>query len=133
MNILLWLLQILLALHTAAGAMFKFSHTPLQTNASLKMIPTSGWLAMSILELLCSLALIVPAFRKPLGILVPMAAIYIAAEMVLFTGLSLSSGHADSGSITYWLVVAAVCAFIAYGRFGLKPLVGALVRGRGAS
>jgi len=120
MNILLWVLQILLALHTAVGAVWKFSN-PEQTVPSLKVIPHGAWLALSGFELLFSLALILPAVHKPLGILAPIAAVCIAVEMVLFTGLHFSSGETNHGPIVYWLVVAAICAFIAYGRFVLKP------------
>ncbi len=122
MNILLWVLQILLALHTAIGAVWKFSNSAVQTMPSLGSIPNGVWLAMSIVELLCALGLIVPAFYKPLAILAPVAALYIAAEMLLFSGLSIFSGSVDSGSLIYWLVVAVISAFIAYGRFALKPL-----------
>jgi hypothetical protein len=120
MNILLWVLQVLLAVHTAIGAVWKFSN-PAQTVPSLKAIPDGVWLGMSVLELLCALALILPAFSKSLGMLVPIAAAFIAAEMLLFTGLHLYSGEAGYGPVIYWLVVAAVCAFIAYGRLVLKP------------
>jgi hypothetical protein len=34
----------------------------------------------------------------------------------------LSSGSTASGELVYWLVVAAICAFVAYGRFALEPL-----------
>jgi DoxX-like family len=121
MNILLWVLQILLALHTIIGAVWKFSHSAEQTMPSLKAIPHGVWLAMSVFELLCSLGLILPAFYKPLAILAPIAAACIAAEMLLFCGLHVYSGDANYGPMIYWLVVAAICAFIAYGRFVLKP------------
>lgn len=121
MNIVLWVLQILLALHTAMGAMWKFSHSAEQTMPSLKAIPHGVWLSMSVIELLCSLCLILPAFYKSLAILVPVAAILIAVEMLLFCGLHIRSGDANYGPMIYWLVVAAICAFIAYGRFVLKP------------
>jgi uncharacterized membrane protein len=120
MNILLWALQILLALHTAIGAVWKFSN-PEQTVPSLKAIPHGVWLGMGVFELLCSLALILPALSKPLGILAPLAAACIAAEMLLFTGLHIRSGDAKYGPVIYWLVVAAICAFIAYGRLVLRP------------
>ncbi len=120
MNILLWVLQVLLALHTAVGAVWKFSN-PEQTVPSLKAIPHTVWLAMSVFELLCSLALILPALNKPLAILAPIAAGCIAAEMLIFCGLHLRSGDASYGPMIYWLVVAAICVFIAYGRFILKP------------
>ena len=120
MNILLWVLQIFLALHTAVGAVWKFSNSE-QTVPSLKAIPHGVWLAMSVIELLCSVALILPIFNKRLAILAPIAAALIAAEMLLFCALHLSSGDTNYGPMIYWLVVAAICAFIAYGRFVLKP------------
>ena len=121
MNILLWLLQIALALHTAMGAVWKFSNSE-QTVPSLKAIPHGVWLAMGVFELLCSIALILPVFNKRLGILAAIAATCIAAEMLLFSGLHLYSGDTNYGPMIYWLVVAAICAFIAYGRFALKHL-----------
>jgi hypothetical protein len=120
MNILLWVLQILLALHTAMGAMWKFSNSAEQTMPSLKAIPHGVWLAMSVLELLGSLCLIVPGFHKPLAILAPIAAACIAAEMLLFCGLHTYSRDATYGPMVYWLIVAALCAFIIYGRLVLK-------------
>ena len=53
---------------------------------------------------------------------VPIGALCIAAEMLLFTGVHLFSGDSNYGQVIYWLVVAAICAFIAYGRFVLKRL-----------
>lgn len=124
MNILLWILQILLAVHTVIGAVWKFSN-PAQTMPSLSAIPNGVWLGMSVVELLCALGLVLPIFYKPLASLVPLAAIVIAAEMLLFCALHIASGDGSYGPMIYWLVVAAVCVFIAYGRFALKPLVAA--------
>ena len=120
MNILLWVLQIVLALHTAMGAVWKFSNSE-QTVPSLKAIPHGLWLAMSIFELLCSLGLMLPALNARLAVLAPIAAACIAAEMLLFSGLHLYSREANHGEMIYWLVVAAVCIFIVYGRLVLKP------------
>jgi hypothetical protein len=120
MNLLLWILQILLALHTVIGAVWKFTNSE-QTVPSLNAIPHGVWLTMSALELLCSLALIVPAFNKSLAILVPIGAGFIVAEMLFFCGVQMYSGDANYGHMMYWLVVAALCAFIAYGRV-LKPI-----------
>lgn len=120
MNILLWVLQILLALHTVTGAVWKFFNSE-HSVPSLAAIPHGAWLSLSVFELACALGLVIPALSKPLGILAPIAALGIAAEMLLFCGLHLASGDPNHGSMIYWLVVAAVCAFIAYGRFVLKP------------
>lgn len=121
MNVLLLVLQVLLALHTVTGAMWKFFNSP-QTVPSLTAIPQGAWLSLSVFELLCSLGLILPAFSKPLGIFAPIAAACIAAEMFLFTGVAIHSGDVNYGQVTYWLVVAAICAFIGYGKIALRPL-----------
>jgi hypothetical protein len=102
------------------GAVWKYSNSE-QAVPSLNAIPHGVWLAIGVLELLCSVGLIVPAFYKPLAILVPLAAACIAVEMLIFCGLHLRSGDANHGPMIYWLVVAAVSAFIGYGRFALKP------------
>ncbi|MGA8707973.1 MAG: hypothetical protein WB646_13405 [Steroidobacteraceae bacterium] len=119
MNVLLWVLQILLALHTVVGAIWKFSN-PERTVPSLQAIPHQVWLGMSAFELICSVALILPAMSKPLAILAPIAAVCIAAEMLFFCVVGVHSGQPQRSQITYWLVVAAIGAFIAYGRFVLK-------------
>jgi uncharacterized membrane protein len=122
MNIFLWVLQVLLALHTIMGAVWKFSHSAEQTIPSLKAIPTGLWQTLGGLELVIALCLILPAFYKPLVVLVPIAAICIAIEMLLFCGLHIASDDNTYNAIVYWLVVAAICAFIAYGRLVLRPL-----------
>jgi hypothetical protein len=116
MNILLWILQILLALHTVIGAVWKFSN-PEQSVPGLAMIPHGAWLALSVFEIICALALILPVFKKPLMKWAPLAAIGIAAEMLLFCVVHLSSGDSDYSHLIYWLVIAVICAFIAYGRW----------------
>jgi len=121
MNIALWILQALLAAHTAMGAVWKFSNSA-QAVPSLAAIPHALWMTMAGLEILVSVALVLPALIASLGIVVPIAAASIALEMLMFVMLSLRSGHAATGEIIYWLVVAAVCLFIAYGRFVIRPL-----------
>jgi hypothetical protein len=121
MNVLLWVLQLALALHTAAGAMFKLAKSE-QTVPSLHALPHAVWTGMAVVDALCVLALIVPVFRRRLGVLAPVAAVFIAAEMLLITGVHFASGAGANEQVTYWLVVAAVCAFIAYGRFALRPV-----------
>lgn len=121
MNIALWVLQVLLAAHTAVGAVWKFSNSE-QTVPSLGALPHGVWLGLSGIELLCALALVLPALSRRMGSLVPVAAVVIAAEMLLFCVLHLVSGDPSHGQMIYWLVVAAICAFIAYGRLVLRPL-----------
>ena len=121
MNLFVWVLQILLALHTVMGAVWKFSNSE-QMVPSLKAIPHEAWLAMSVVEVVCALCLILPALRKRMAKLAPLGAAGIAAEMLLFTALTIFSAEPDYGHVTYWLAVVAVCAFVAYGRLVWKPL-----------
>ena len=122
MNIFLWIIQMALALHTTMGAVWKFSHTPEQTMPSLKAIPQGVWIGIAIFELLCALVLVLPVIYKPSASLAPWAPVGIGAIMIVYCGLHLFSGATNFGPMIYWLVVAAVCAFLAYGRFALKPL-----------
>jgi hypothetical protein len=122
MNVLLWVLQILLALHTTSGALWKLSRSA-QTVPSLAAIPPAAWHTMSVVELVAAVCLVLPAFSRRLPVLstlAPWAAGYIAAEMLLYSGLDLFSGHSDPSHLIYWLVVATISAFIAYGRSARK-------------
>lgn len=121
MNILLWVLQVLLALHTATGAVWKFSHSSASV-PSLKAIPQGVWLALSGIELLCCVALLLPLVSRRTGRWAPLAACAIAAEMLLFVLVHLVSSQSAPGEIVYWLVVASLCAFLAYGRFVRAPI-----------
>jgi len=120
MNIVFWILQVLLALHTAIGGVWKFSN-PAQNIPSLAVIPSGMWLGLAVLELSCALDLVLPALVPRLGIVAPAAAVFIAAEMLVFSALHLSSGQTEHGPMIYWLVTAVFAATVAYGRFVLVP------------
>lgn len=121
MNITLWIFQVLLALHTIMGAIWKLSNPAEKAIPSLKAIPHSVWISMSVIEFVLSICLILPAFDKSLGMLVPIAAACIAAEMLLFCIVHLFSGEKNNSPIIYWSVVEAICVFIICGRFVLSP------------
>lgn len=124
MNIVLWILQVLLALHTAMGAVWKFSNS--EQTASLQALPHAVWLGLSVLELACVVGLLLPAVNTTWGRkTAPSAAAFIAAEMLLFSAVHFASGATDHGQVIYWMVVAALCAFLAWGRVWLKPFRGA--------
>lgn len=120
-NIVLWTLQILLALHTLIGAGWKTMNAA-QSVPSLAAIPHSIWIALIGVEVLCAVGLVIPALLPALGFLVYIAAVGIALEMLLFCGVHLRSGTGQPGEIAYWLGVALVCAFIVVGRTRIAPL-----------
>lgn len=119
MNVVLWVLQVLLAAHTAIGAVWKFSNSVEETMPTLGAIPHGVWLGLGAVELLVAAALVVPALSSSLAILAPLAAAFIVFEMLLFSGVHLASGASDHGPMIYWLVVAALAGFVVYGRFVL--------------
>ncbi len=119
MNALLWTLQILLALHTAVGAVWKWKSPP-GTMPSLAAIPESIWLGMSDAELTCAVALLLPVARNASA--APIAAVFIVAEMVAFVAVHLASGSTNPGPLFYWGIVAALAAFVVYGRLVLRPI-----------
>lgn len=122
MNVLLWILQSLLAAHTLMGAVWKFS-TPAQSLPSLAAIPPPAWLGLSIVEIACTIALILPALGVRFAHAPVIAAFVIAAEMVLYCALHFVSSGKEHGQLIYWLIVAAFCLFVAYGRLSLEPHV----------
>ena len=115
MNIFLWVLQVLLALHTMMGAVWKLSNSE-QIVPSLKTIPHKVWMVLILMEVICSLALLLPAFISGLALFAPIAAICIASEMLFFSGVHIFSDYKKYSPMMYWLVVAALCVCIAYGR-----------------
>lgn len=121
MNIFLWILQFLLAAHTIIGAIWKFSN-PVETLPSMAAMPAQLWLILSFFEFICAAALILPIFKKSLGKIISYGALGIAAEMFLFTWFHKASGSDDHGQIVYWMIVAAICVFIAIARMKLKPV-----------
>ena len=59
-------------------------------------------------DLICTICLVLSAFIPSLGLLGRLAAIGIAAEMLLFSGVHLSVEAEDNLSMFYWLGVAAI-------------------------
>ncbi|MEZ4897211.1 MAG: DoxX family protein [Saprospiraceae bacterium] len=121
MNIVLWILQILLALHTLTGAIWKFTNSEQRVD-SLNAIPHGVWQGLSIVEILCAAGLILPLLVKRLRRLAPWSAVAIGVEMLFFCMVFLVSGAQSYGELIYWLVVAAICGVIAYGRWAIKPM-----------
>lgn len=121
MSIFLWILQVLLALHTGMGAGWKLSNSE-QGISSLSAIPHKLWIALIPFELICAAGLVIPVVAPSFGYLVPVAALGIAAEMLVFSGVHLKSGEKQNGPMFYWLGVAALCAIVAVGRLVISPL-----------
>ena len=124
MNIVLWIIQILLALlFVFAGGM----KLVMSTEALIAMGPPDqivfpGWFYkfIGLCELLGGLGLVLPGLLRRQQHLTPLAALGLAIIMigaVATTVMAFGAAAAISPLIT-----GLLCAFVAYGRWQLRPL-----------
>jgi len=124
-NLLLWIGQVLLAL---AFVGVGYTHTFTFEQASIRQ--GMGWMAdvgrdrmriIGILEILGAIGLVLPAATGVLPWLTPVAATALAVLMVLAAVLHLR--RPDEGrNIVVNVILGAIAALIAYGRFVVDPL-----------
>jgi uncharacterized membrane protein YphA (DoxX/SURF4 family) len=122
MNTLLWVLQILGALlYGASGVMKVFMFDEISKDVpSFGALPREVWMALGILELVCTAGLILPgALRWKPGLTV-VAASVLAIESLVFIGVHIK--YREIAPIVMSGMLGLIMAFIAYGRAVLKPL-----------
>src|SRR6266478_8704245 len=97
MNILLWVLQVLAALmYGASGVMKVFMFDKISADVpSFGALPRKAWMVLGILELVCTVGLIVPAAFHWQPALTVVAATVLAVESIVFVWV-----HAKYGEIT---------------------------------
>ena len=120
MNVLLWVVQTLLAMLSIAGGTYKLlAYDQLAKTPQAAAIPHAGWVAIGVFEIVCGLLLIIPIAK---GRLIPIAATAIALEAIaLAVNDARYSTELTAQNPLVWVVVMAVLAlFIAYGRFTRK-------------
>ena len=120
MNILLWVLQVLLALaFFAHGLLFLFPPAAIaeQMNASL---PRWFQLFLGVAEVLAAVGLMLPALTRSQTWLVPSAAAGIMIVMISATVFHLMRGEISSAVITF--VLLAMATFVAYMRWRTAPI-----------
>ena len=123
MNILLWVLQVLAALlYGASGVMKVFMFEKVSKDVpSFGALPREAWTALGILELVCTVGLIVPAAFHWHPSLTVAAATVLAIESLVFVGVH--AKYREITAITMSGVLGLLMAFIAYGRMVLKPIL----------
>ena len=124
MNVLLWILQVALALFCLMGGQYKLFHfDELAKMPQTVALSRGGWGAIGVFEMVCAILLIVPAATW-MPVLTPLAAAALALEAlalsVLFARYSLAL--TPTNPLVYAVVMGLVAAFVAYGRFTLRPL-----------
>jgi hypothetical protein len=123
MNILLWVLQVLAALlYTASGVMKVFMFDKISKDVrSFDALPRGAWMALGILELVCTVGLIVPSALRWQPVLTVAAATILAIESLVFIGVH--AKFREVAPIIMSVVLGLLMAFIAYGRAVLAPIV----------
>ena len=120
MNLLLWLLQVLLALaFLAHGWMFLWPPASVaeQMNA---LLPRWFQLFLGVAEVLAAIGLTLPGLTRILPGLVTWAAVGVMIVTVSATVLHLARGEWTSAITTAILLLVA--SFVAYGRWRVAPI-----------
>ena len=122
MNILLWILQVLAALlYGSSGVMKVFMFDKVSQDVpSFGALPRKAWMTLGIVELVCTVGLIVPAafhWQPPLTIL---AATVLAVESLVFVWVHVK--YREVAPMILSGVLGLLLAFIAYGRMFLQPI-----------
>ena len=120
MKVVLWVLQVLLALAFAAhGLMMLFPPPEIaaQMNANL---PRWFSLFIGVAEVAATIGLILPGLTRVMPFLVAWAAVGIMIIMVSATGFHTVRGEYSSAVTTFILLLMAT--FVAYGRLRLRPI-----------
>ena len=122
MNMLLWVLQVLASLlYGASGVMKVFMFDKISAQVpSFGAMPREAWMALGILELVCTVGLIVPAAIHWHAALTVVAATILTIESLVFVWVH--SKYGEIPSIILSGVLGLLMAFIAYGRMVLKPI-----------
>jgi uncharacterized membrane protein YphA (DoxX/SURF4 family) len=122
MNVLLWVLQVLAALlYGSSGVMKVFMFDKVSQDVpSFGALPRKAWMTLGIVELVCTVGLIVPDalhWQPPLTIL---AATVLAVESLVFVWVHVK--YREVAPMILSGVLGLLMAFIAYGRMVLQPI-----------
>jgi uncharacterized membrane protein YphA (DoxX/SURF4 family) len=126
MNIVLWVVQVLLAVAFFAHGWLFLSPPPAIAEQMNALLPRWFQLFLGVAEVLAAVGLIVPGLMRILPWLVTWAAGGIVIVMVSATALHLVRGEMSSAAIT--LMLLAMATFVAYMRHRVAP-----IRARGAA
>ena len=116
MNILLWVLQILLALWNITGGIYMVNNYEKLANVwALNTLPQPAWMALGVLQALFALGLVLPGAVRVLPKLTPVSAACLAVISLL--GMALYVAYAGFPGNLWAVVPAILAAFVAYWRW----------------
>lgn len=106
-NVMLWILQILLALYNLAGGFYALSNYKMLIWPSMHTWPQIIWIAIFSLQILAALGLVLPKLTR-------VAAIYLTLYELL--SCVLYPAYAGFPNMLWGILPAAFSALVAYGR-----------------
>jgi uncharacterized membrane protein YidH (DUF202 family) len=125
MNILLWVLQVVLALLCLAGGGFKaFAFQVDPKIPSTSALPRGAWGLLGVFELVCGLLLIIPGAVHWMPSLTPLAAALLTLESFALALMYVrySRTLAATNPLVYVVPMAVLALLIAWGRYTRWPL-----------
>jgi uncharacterized membrane protein YphA (DoxX/SURF4 family) len=122
MNVLLWVLQVLAALlYGSSGVMKVFMFDKVSQDVrSFGALPRKAWMILGIIELVCTVGLIVPAAFRWQPALTILAAAVLAVESLVFVWVHVR--YHEVAPMILSGVLGLLMAFLAYGRMVLQPI-----------
>ena len=115
LNILLWILQIVLAMYFIIGAVYMMGHYQFLVKPTvLNTLPQVFWILLGVLQIIFSLGLIVPAIARKNKLI---AASAMGLAIIAVLGSILYAAYVGVG-VLWSIVPAALLAFVAYKRWG---------------
>lgn len=120
MNILLWALQVLLALWSITGGLYMINnYNELAKKWALDALPGPFWMILGAVQVLFALGLVLPGLFRILPGLVLVAAVVLA--VVSIAGVTLYTAYSGFPGMLWGLLPAVIALFIAYGRWPANP------------
>ncbi|MDX6303051.1 MAG: hypothetical protein QOI77_20 [Blastocatellia bacterium] len=121
MNVVLWIIQVLLALLFLLAGVTKLV-LPIEEMTKQMVMPGLFLRFLGVVEVLGALGLILPGLFRIKTWLTPLAAVGLTIIVIGATVITLKIG--GGATAMFPLVTALLSAFVAYGRWRLAPLRG---------
>lgn len=118
MNIVLWIVQGILAFFCLSGGGFKLAK-PADVAKQAPTIPEAGWRVVGVIEVLGALLVIVPWATGFMPQLTPIAALVIALENLVLSVIyaRISTRMTAANPLMYSALITVLAAVVAFGRF----------------
>jgi hypothetical protein len=123
MNIVLWILQAIVALFSLAGGAYKIvGFEELAKMPATAALSRAAWGVLGVFEIVCGVLLIIPAALKWMPALTPAAAALLVVESLALALLYArhSLQFAATNPLVWVIAIAVMAAFVAYGRYAFR-------------